>query len=202
MGKTDSGVLGAYNDWRGKKAPAATKAPKPAKGRPANANGMGDTGTPERRAQGDVRLEETMVAGVKRARVYDQTVLDRYHARGLLRDAASPGDEAERIADRRRDAARRLYADWRASGLEPTVVAGYGERLASTTGEDVGAQRYIAYRAAVQGVGIRLSPILMHVVLLDLSAAEWGRERRIHPNAVMPILNLALDTLADHYGMR
>lgn len=169
--------------------------------------GLVDVGTPERHRQGDriVLVPPREDGGGQApgpapavARVTTQTVLDRYLVRGQLDDAADDG-----AAARRMQAATRFYADWRACALQPAVVARYAERTdRATVAGDPTAHRYIAFRRAVQAVGAQLSPMLEHVVLHDLPAGEWTAARRYGAQAAMPILHLALDALAAHYGLR
>ena len=143
-----------------------------------------------RRAKGDVvAIEETMQAGVRRARIKTQTMLDRY----LIR---------EQIDRRQFDAGERLHRAWRASGSAQTVVASYGLRISG--GGDL-TQRQAAIRAdvtsALLAVGNRQASILVHVCLCDESAGEWGERHRGKANDGMAVLRLALDSLADHWGL-
>lgn len=164
-----------------------------------------DTGPRERHQHGDlIIIADGPETGEKVARVTSQTMLDRYLIRGQLADpqpeaGSSSGDAT---ATRRFQAAHRLYGDWYACGLEPSVIANYGERLdRSVTPGDPAAHHYIAFRRALQAVGLQLSPILVHVVLLDKPASQWAASHRYAAQAAMPILHLALDALATHYGM-
>ncbi len=143
-----------------------------------------------RRAKGEVvAVEETMQAGQRRARVKSQTMLDRY----LLR---------QQIDQRQFDAGERLHRVWRASGSAQTVVASYGLRV---RGGGELTQRQAALRAdvtsALLAVGNRQASILVHVCLCDESAGDWGERHRGRANDGIAVLRLALDSLADHWGM-
>ena len=143
-----------------------------------------------RRAKGDiVEIEETIDAGIKRARVRTQTMLDRYLAR-------------EQITQRQFDAGQRLHGTWRAAGSAQTVVASYGLRVAG--GGDM-TQRQAALRSdvtsALLSTGNRLASILVHVCLCDEAAGTWGERHRGKAADGIPVLRLALDCLADHWGL-
>lgn len=162
-----------------------------------------DTGPRDRHQHGDVIiLADGLDTGTKVARVTSQTMLDRYLIRGQLADPQPGSSSGDATAARRFRAASRLYEDWYACGLDPCVVANYSERLdRSVTPGDPTAHRYIAFRRALQAVGLQLSPILVHVVLLDKPASQWVAAHRYAAQAAMPILHLALDALAAHYGL-
>ncbi len=154
------------------------------------ASDLGSLSLAGRRAHGDViELEETVQAGVRRARVRTQTMMDRY----LYRD---------QISQRQYDAGMRLYAAWRAAGSAQTVVAHYGLRI---KGGGEMSQRQAAVRAdvtaALVAVGTRLASVLVHVCLCDQAAGEWGERQRGKAADGIPVLRLALDSLADHWGL-
>jgi hypothetical protein len=143
-----------------------------------------------REEKGDViALEETVQAGVKRARVRSQSMLDRY----LLRD---------QISRRQYDAGERLHRLWRASGAAPMVVANYGPRIKG--GGDI-SDRQAALRADIgtvlTAIGSRQASVLIHVCLCDEAAGDWGGRHRGRATDGIPILRLALDGLADYWGM-
>lgn len=145
----------------------------------------------ERQARGDVVvLEETVHAGVRRARVRTQSMMDRY----LHRD---------QITQRQYDAGMRLYAAWRASGSAQTVVAHYGLRI---QGGGEMSQRQAAIRAdvtaALVAMGTRLASALVHVCLCDEAAGDWGERQRGKAADGIPVLRLALDSLADYWGLQ
>ncbi len=147
-----------------------------------------DTGPKERHQHGDViELEETMRAGLRRARNRTQTVLDRY----LLR---------REISDRQYDAGNRLYRQWRASGSQMSVTGHYGPRLGHSQDK---SEFQIDMRgrvdAALRDVGKQLSAVLVHVCLCDLPARNWALGIGGAPQAGIVVLRLALEALADHY---
>jgi len=143
-----------------------------------------------------INPEATTEAGVMAFRVDRQTVLDRYKARKQL------GDEKQE--ERRYNAGTRLYADWFRGARQPSVVAQMGDRIIgaeSTT--EVGARARERYIQAVRALGPKdgLSHVLIHVCCLDHSAEDWARTTNRHPKSGMEILRIALDALADHYGL-
>jgi len=159
-------------------------------GRPPSGSDFGALSLAAREEKGDViAIEETVQAGVKRARVRSQSMLDRY----LLRD---------QITRRQYDAGERLHRLWRAAGAAPLVVANYGPRIKG--GGEIG-DRQAALRADIGKVltalGSRQASVLMHVCLCDEAAGDWGDRHRGRATDGIPILRLALDGLADHWGM-
>ncbi len=151
---------------------------------------LGALGLAGRKEKGDlIEMEETIDAGVRRARIRTQSVLDRYLARA-------------QITRRQFDAAERLHGTWRASGSAQTVVASYGLRVGG--GGDL-TQRQAALRSdvtsALLAVGNRLASVLVHVCLCDEPAGTWGERQRGKAADGIPVLRLALDSLADHWGL-
>ena len=143
-----------------------------------------------RRAKGDVvELEETIEAGVRRARVRNQTIMDRY----LLR---------EQVSRRQYDAGQRLYAVWRASGRASLTISNYGLRIiGSAEMTDHQAVLRSDLAEALRAVGPRLSSILTHVCLCDEPAGNWGERHRGKASDGIAVLRLALDSLADYWGV-
>lgn len=103
-------------------------------------------------------------------------------------------------------AAEKLLADWIAGEGSHRMTALYGER-ADRTGEmsDAQAIRHKSYVEAMQALGPELSPVIVHVVLLEGSATSWAEQRgRRGPRAKehgMTALCLGLDRLARHYRL-
>ncbi|WP_207483154.1 DUF6456 domain-containing protein [Arenibaculum pallidiluteum] len=133
-----------------------------------------------------------------------QSCLDRYLARGAL----IPRDGRPRAQDWatwRWQAGRRLLADYQEAGGGRALVEEYADwpcsrhpgRLRSGGGAAGAARRM---QAAIRAVGIRLSPVLVHVCCLDRPAGEWARRRNLPEQAALPLLAVALDCLVDHYG--
>lgn len=147
-----------------------------------------DTGPSERYQHGDaIEIEETIQAGLRRARNRSQTILDRY----LLR---------RQISDRQYDAGNKIYRQWRASGSQASVTARYGPRLGHSP-EKSDHQIDMRHRVdmALRDVGSQLSAVLIHVCLCDLPARDWAIAIGGAPQAGIVVLRLALDALADHY---
>lgn len=156
---------------------------------PPRTSGAGtDIGPKERYQHGDViDLEETIQAGLRRARNRTQTVLDRY----LLR---------REISERQYDAGNKLYRQWRASGSQVSVTGRYGPRLGHSPERSefqIDMRRRVD--AALRDVGKQLSAVLVHVCLCDLPARDWAIRSGGAPQAGIVVLRLALDALADHY---
>lgn len=147
-----------------------------------------DTGPRERHQHGDtIELEETIHAGLRRARNRSQTILDRY----LLR---------RQISERQYDAGNKIYRQWRASGSQVSVTGRYGPRLGHSP-EKSEHQIDMRHRVdlALRDVESQLSAILVHVCLCDLPARDWAIGIGGAPQAGIVVLRLALDALADHY---
>ncbi len=147
-----------------------------------------DTGPVERHQHGDaIELEETIRAGLRRARNRSQTILDRY----LLR---------RQISERQYDAGNKIYRQWRASGSQVSVTGRYGPRLGHSPDK---SEHQIDMRhrvdLALRDVGSQLSAVLVHVCLCDLPARDWAISTGGAPQAGIVVLRLALDALADHY---
>ncbi|MFD2264323.1 DUF6456 domain-containing protein [Lacibacterium aquatile] len=153
-----------------------------------------DYGTPRLRAAGQI-VEEEDPAGVpvRHVRVNGEP-LDRYLARGELK-----GRQAE--------AAKRLRALWYRCHFEAGLTMRWDERVNGSRGSEaesmsdglVAARRN--YAKAVQAVGIRLSDALCRVVCEGMSARDWAVATGRHPASGIEMLRLALDLLADHWGM-
>ncbi len=144
----------------------------------------------QRAARGDVVvLEETIEAGRRRVRVLTQTLLDRYRQRG-------------QITERQFDAGERLHRLWRAAGAAQTVVMHYGIRIQGRgdLGERQAALRGDVTRALTK-VGTRLASVLVHVCLCDEAAGDWGERHRGRTGDGIAVLRLALDALADYWGL-
>jgi hypothetical protein len=113
------------------------------------------------------------------------------------------------ISDRQHQAGERLALDFRIAGDMPKVVAPYEPRMASPSkrafvfnGHDGPIQIDARHRfeKAMQAVGLRLSPLLMHVAVLDQPLADWHRPG-VRNGDGAALLRLGLDVLADHYRL-
>jgi hypothetical protein len=147
-----------------------------------------DTGPKERHHHGDaIELEETIQAGIRRARNRSQTILDRY----LLR---------WQISERQYDAGNKIYRQWRASVSQVSVTGRYGPRLGHSPEKSeyqIDMRRRVDL--AMREVGSQLSAVVVHVCLCDLPARDWAINAGGAPQAGIVVLRLALDALADHY---
>lgn len=128
----------------------------------------------------------------RRKRAAQQCYLDRYFRRGHI--------DARRYA-----AGRRLYEDWYRSGSQPYLVAAYDgqapQKVRSSGGGPTDYQAVLRLRVneALRQVGSGLSPILVHVCLLDQAAKDWAAARGEGTASGITVLRLALEVLADHY---
>lgn len=151
---------------------------------------VADTGTPERWRKGDIiEMHETTQAGVKVARVITVSMIDRYLHK-------------KHITTKQSDAAKRILTDWVTAGRQMSVVSGYGQ-TGGGSGEmtERAAEAHSRYVAALRAAGQELSPVLVHVVLLDGSASDWANATRREPKAGIEILRLALNALARYYRL-
>lgn len=144
----------------------------------------------ERRAKGDaVSIVDTRRAGIKRARVETQTMVDRYRRRGS-------------ISQRQYIASQKLYALWWASGSAPVVVSSYG-MASQSSGErmsDRQVQARMRMSEALKAAETVLASILVHVCIYDYAASDWsgcvGNRRQ-----GLKILREGLDKLANYWRL-
>lgn len=138
------------------------------------------------REAGEVAAEEAE-ARPKVAR--DQPILERYRARG-------------QITQVQYEAGERLHQDAVGMGQSFVKAASY-ERVSPGNGDPTPRQLkcYHAYVSAIQAVGQFLSPVLVGVCIHDQSCSEWASTYHRKETDGMGILRLALDALADHYGL-
>lgn len=163
-----------------------------------------DYGTPEAARHADAPKvaecdpAEPNVTVIHR-RVLTQRVVDRLLRQGL-------------ITPRQKQAAERLYADWRTSGFE-RPGGGFLARLMRVQGSGNVGQASLAeahaemrLREALKTVGLRLSNLLVNVVLMDrpLSDAHqdgrWRNKPQRYAAAVTDLCH-ALDALVRFYGV-
>ena len=135
-----------------------------------------------------VRLEETMQAGVLRARVLTTRPLDRYHHKGMISDMQwFAGDKFSR--------------DWHIGCQGARVTGLYDVRI---VGGAVDNERMVDARErvkhALRDVGRQLRPVIVHVCGLDLSAGDWARLYGEPKRAGITVLRLALNALDDTYA--
>jgi len=106
------------------------------------------------------------------------------------------------IADHEFTAGNRLYSDYYQSGREASAAAldsdkvdGGGNKGPTDRQMDAAA----AYDGAMRAMGPHLSPVLVHVCVLSGNASDWAKARGFSDKAGVPLLKIALRTLADHY---
>jgi hypothetical protein len=129
-----------------------------------------------------------------------QALLDRLLARGAL-------------SRRQWAAGERLRGDLHAAALAPRVTtrldAPLGVARADPAWGLAPSERAAASRArvrrALDAVGRRLADVLLAVVWHEVAASAWARDQGLDASNARPAgmmaLRLALDTLADHYGL-
>lgn len=124
------------------------------------------------------------------ARIETQTQIDRYHRRKSITE-----DQAE--------AGRRYFVDAYYSGRIPISHALVGERVdrAVETVSDRYVAAYQRRKHAMRALGGGLIEIAEWVCCEDMAAESYAIRRREHPRAGIAILRLALETLAQHYGL-
>ena len=135
-----------------------------------------------------VRLEETMQAGVLRARVLTTRPLDRYHHKSMISDMQwYAGDKFNR--------------DWHIGCQGARVTGLYDVRI---VGGAVDSERMVDARErvkhALRDVGRQLRPVIIHVCGLDLSAGDWARLYGEPKRAGITVLRLGLNALDDVYA--
>lgn len=133
--------------------------------------------------------------------------LCRLHHLGYLKDRVSDSsDGARAISDMRHSAGERLQDDHALTGqasIKSTLGALAGGGSACGPAE-IAQMRIDADRrkaAALMAVGTTARFLLTKLVIEDLSAHDVAGLLRIDRQAVTPMLRVALDALAAHYGM-
>ncbi|HYF40889.1 MAG TPA: DUF6456 domain-containing protein [Ramlibacter sp.] len=156
-----------------------------------------DRGPPERwqhMAYVDIKSDKG-AATVRRS--LDPAPLDHYRRRKLI--------EPHQWA-----AGDRLRQTWLLSGIEPRITAdltdminGQGSRGAIHV-VDVKRDAMMRYLVVMRAMGV-LAPVLLHVVCMEGTAGQWaemkGQRGRYAEQSGMMALRLALDALAEHYGL-
>ena len=135
-----------------------------------------------------VRLEETMQAGVLRARVLTTRPLDRYQHKALISQTQwLAGDKFSR--------------DWHTGCRGARVTSLYDVRI---VGGSVDNERMVDARErvkhALRDIGRQLRPVVIHVCALDLSAGDWARLYGEPKRAGITVLRLGLNALDDVYA--
>lgn len=115
---------------------------------------------------------------------------------------------ARKLIDARQiEAGERLRGDYDRASIAPSVTmrwdvsprGGRGDALDPTTAQIEAKRRF---DAAIAGVGPGLSDVLWRVVCADERLADAERALGWPARAGKLVLGLALDRLADHYGLR
>ena len=112
-----------------------------------------DLGTPElrqRRIVAEEAIDPRSSEGrSRRARVIDQTPLDRYRLRREI-----TGEQFE--------AGERLRSDWWLSGASPRLIPAYAETIKANGGDirEAAEDAHRRFTAAMRAVGMVLSPVL------------------------------------------
>ena len=90
------------------------------------------------------------------------------------------------------------------SGLEPRTTSALKPVVSSNTSMAIGDSQgdcYVALQEARSAVGRRLVSILDKVLLYNEPLKEWEKSYGVRPKTGMSVLIVALDTLADHWGI-
>lgn len=145
-----------------------------------------DYGPGERLNKGNIVLEETMRAGVKRARNTSETILDVYLRQGRL-------SKDKTRAHVLYDSGIRLRTDWLKAGLQPHVISKYSDLISGGSIQGFAVHRMDAYGNWQQAI-VAIGPIASNEVIeVCCIGNKCGRER-------MEILRRGLAVLAFHYG--
>ena len=148
-----------------------------------------DLGTAEAKQHGYFVLEETMVAGVKRARNLSVDPVETMYRR-------------DQITLMQYNAASRFAAMYRKAMLADTyATVRFGHIPSSTTLEahEAITRAKAEVRSVLAYVGYPLSSLLEHTVGNSRSIAGWRKAKSIRSGA--DILRLALDGVAAYYKM-
>lgn len=157
-----------------------------------------DEGTFERRAKGDLYTEESDTISHKRSS--SRAPLDKYRSEGAL------GRGDSEMNYRLWKAGHMLRQSFRLSkmgGARVTAnllaIGGKGNGQQAIT--DAAADAHHAYQLAMRDVGVVLGPVIVHVVCMEGTAAEWAEQYgwKNRKKDGMAALRLALDALARHY---
>lgn len=131
------------------------------------------------RQHAEVVHDETMVAGITRARVKCECRLDWYEHRAL-------------INERQHAAGLRFRVDWCIGSEEQCIIGSYGQTLRGGTAEFSEAK--VAARRRVNRAVAALSVSEAKAAIAVCGMDEWA-------SGSLPTLRDALTTLAKHYGL-
>jgi len=143
------------------------------------------------RQERNARARSVIVEDPRPRRAGTKTQLEILYGRGA-------------ITLQQKNAGERLYRDYHLSGAEPRVTANLEPSLGGRSAGvvDMQADAYERYQRAVQAVGPILSPVLVHVVLLDGSAGDWALSVGLKRGRGPARLEVALEILIQHYQNR
>lgn len=147
--------------------------------------------TPERKAKGD--LEAWKPGQIRRA---NSTQLDWLF-------------KHRHITQMQHEAGNKLFDEWFKSGLHTNRAQVLRERVDGTPDPErsiIHLDHKSAFGRALQAVGLDLSEIVTHVAIHDRPPSECRSRRgytapRAKQVEALTLLRLALDRLAEHYGM-
>jgi len=110
------------------------------------------------------------------------------------------------VTPRQLEAGERLRADWELAQLAPRVTMRWASRVDGGGAEQDPATAQIAAKrrvtAATAATGPGLSDVLWRVICADERLPQAERALGWPARAGRVVLGLALDRLADHYGLR
>ena len=161
-----------------------------------------DFGPPERVFHDELIMEETMTAGVKRARVTPDP-LDFYRERLLLADKGLDKLGKAEQNQRRWEAGDRLRRDHYLAGLEPrttTALDGIpGKGPDSTTDTAIAAKT--RFRKALKAVSLVAEFVICNRMTTLDCAVKLGYRGRQAKSEGMKMLRADLESLCGHYGI-
>lgn len=139
--------------------------------------------------EGAITTQETMAAGMKRAKVMHECRLDYYLLKGFL-------------TDNQRDAGIRFRGDWETAAVSAGVIGAYEPAISGKAGfthTQIEARDRV--RKVVGKLGAIPSSILIAVCCYDTWAGDWEEARRWPRRSGIALLRDALTDLAKHYGL-
>lgn len=146
---------------------------------------------PERLLKGDLEVEARTVTSTGHVTSYGArsiSPIERYKRRGQL-------------TLRQVRAAEMLYRAW-ALGIEGARADSPGCSASFPGGlSDAQVQAVRSYENARSGLGKRLWPLVFAVICEEWSCERFANERGRNATATMEVLRLALDMLADIFGL-
>lgn len=148
---------------------------------------IADFGPEERAQHDDLVLDE----GIRRARVVTQRPIDRYKSRKL-------------ISDHQWQAAERFRADFDFVIGQPRITPTYNQPVdgqLTPAPEEAHCRALERYREANKAMGYVISPLIRHVVCLELEAGDWLHQRGYNERSGVDFLRAGCDILMVEYGV-